>query len=316
MGLKMTQDAVVVGIDVSKDTLDVALLPTGESFSTPNKGKGWGKLVRRLAGRVVAVVAFEATGGYERGLLKALNAARLPAARVNPSRVRDFAKACGTLAKNDRLDARMIARFAASLPPRLTQPDPVIEALAELVNTRHQLTEEITRATNQAEHAVSALVGRMARRRIRSLKADLQLIEREIAKAIAADPRLASKDALLRTAPGVGPVTSATLLALLPELGQLANRPIASLVGVAPFDHDSGKLKGQRCIWGGRQSVRDALYMAALGAIRARQSIFRACYLRLVAKGKKPKVAIVAVIRKLVTTLNAMIRDQSAWKPA
>jgi len=312
----MTQEALVVGIDVSKDTLDVAILPTGESFSVPNKGKGWGKLIRRLAGKPVAVVAFEATGGYERGLLKALNAARLPAARVNPSRVRDFAKATGTLAKNDRLDARMIARFAASLPPRPTEPDPAVEALAELVNVRRQLSEEITRVANQAEHALSALVKRIARRRIGSLQADLKLVEQEIAKAIAADPRFADKDVLMRTAPGVGAVTSATLLALLPELGQLANRPVASLVGVAPFDHDSGKLKGQRCIWGGRQPVRDALYMAALGAIRTRHSIFRACYQRLIAKGKRPKVAIVAVMRKLLTTLNAMLRDTRAWSPA
>jgi transposase len=312
----MTQEALVVGIDVSKDTLDVAILPTGECFSVPNKGKGWGKLIRRLAGKPVAVVAFEATGGYERGLLKALNAARLPAARVNPSRVRDFAKASGTLAKNDRLDALMIARFAASLPPRLTKPDPAVEALAELVNVRRQLSEEITRVANQAEHPISALVRRLARRRIGNLQADLKLIEREIAKAIAADPRFAGKDILLCTAPGIGAVTSATLLALLPELGQLANRPVASLVGVAPFDHDSGKLKGQRCIWGGRQPVRDALYMAALGAIRTRHSIFQACYQRLIAKGKKPKVAIVAVMRKLVTTLNAMLRDNRAWNAA
>jgi transposase len=316
MGLKMTQDALVVGIDVSKDMLDVAILPTGESLRLPNTGKGWGKLTRRLLGKPVAVVTFEATGGYERGLLRALHAARLPAARINPSRARDFAKACGALAKNDRLDALMIARFAASLPPRLTEPDPSVDALAELVIARRQLSEDITRAGNQAEHALSAVVKRVARRRIRALQVDLKLIELEIAKAIAAEKRFADKDLLLRSAPGVGAVTSATLLALLPELGRLANRPAASLVGVAPFDHDSGKLKGQRCIWGGRRPVRDALYMAALGAIRTRQSIFRACYQRLVEKGKKPKVAIVAVMRKLITTLNAMLRDNRPWSPA
>ena len=312
----MTQDTLVVGIDVSKDMLDVAIWPNGESFRLANKGKGWGRLIRWLGGKPVAVVAFEATGGYERGLLKALNAARLPAARINPSRARDFAKASGALAKNDRLDAQMIARFAASLPPRLTEADPAVDALAELVTFRRQLSEEIVRAGNQAEQAVSALIRRMARRRIRSLTIDLKRLEQEITKAIATDPRFALKDGLMRSAPGIGPVTSATLLALLPELGQLGNRPVASLVGVAPYDHDSGKLKGQRCIWGGRRPVRDALYMAALGAIRTRQSIFRACYQRLVAKGKRPKVAIVAVIRKLVTTLNAMLRDNRAWTPA
>ena len=311
----MTQEALVVGIDVSKDMLDVAVLPTGEALRLPNTGKGWGKLVRRLVGRPVAVVAFEATGGYERGLLKALHAAGLPAARINPRRVRDFAKACGALAKNDRMDALIIARFAASLPPRLTELDPAVDALAELVCARRQLSEDITRAANQAEHAVSAVIRRIGGRRIRTLQAELKLIEQEIAKAIAAEARLADKDRLLRTAPGVGAVTSATLLALLPELGQLDNRAVACLVGVAPFDQDSGKLKGQRCIQGGRRPLRDALYMAALGAIRTRQSIFRACYQRLVANGKKPKVAIVAVMRKLITTLNAMLRDNHAWTP-
>jgi transposase len=316
MGPKMTQEALVVGIDVSKAMLDVAILPAGKGFSLPNKGKGWGRLIRRLSGKPVAVVAFEATGGYERGLLGALHAAGLPAARINPSRARDFARACGALAKNDRLDALMIARFAASLPPRLTEPDPSVDALAELVSVRRQLSEEITRAANQAEHALSVVVRRITKRRIRVLQADLKLIELEIAKAVAAETRFAEKDRLLRSAPGVGAVTSATLLALLPELGRLTNRGAACLVGVAPFDHDSGKLKGQRCIWGGRRPVRDVLYMAALGAIRTRNSIFRACYQRLVALGKKPKVAIVAVIRKLVTTLNAMLRDGLAWNPA
>ncbi len=311
----MTQDALIVGIDVSKDTLDVVILPAGESLKLPNKGKGWGKLIRRLAGKLVQVVAFEATGGYERGLLKALNEARLPAARVNPSRVRDFAKATGTLAKNDRLDAWMIARFAASLSPRLTRVDAAVDALAELVTVRRQISEEITRVGNQAQQAVSALVAKLARRRLRSLQTELKLLEQEIARAIASEPRFAHKDALMRSAPGIGPVTSATLLALLPELGQLANRPVASLVGVAPYDHDSGKLKGQRSIWGGRKAVRDALYMAALGAIRTRNSVFRDCYQRLIAKGKAAKVAIVAVIRKLATTLNAMLRDDRAWTP-
>jgi transposase len=313
MGLKMTQEEIVVGIDVSKDVCDVAVLPTGETFQVANTAAGLGKLARRLRGKPVAVAAFEATGGYERGLLKALDADGVPTARLNPSRVRDFAKACGGLAKNDRLDALAIARFAATLPPRLTKPDPAVEALAELVVARDQLGEEITRIANQAEHTLHPMLKRMAQRRIRRLEIDLKLLDQEIAKAVAGDHRFAHKDGLMRTAPGVGPVTSPTLLALLPELGQITNRAIASLVGVAPFDHDSGKLKGQRSIWGGRQAVRDALYMAALGAIRSKNTIFRACYQRLLAKGKKPKVAIVAVMRKLVTTLNAMLRDDRAW---
>lgn len=311
----MTQEALIVGIDVSMATLDVVILPTGEALSLPNVAEGWRRLVRRLGGKPVRVVAFEATGGYERGLLKALIEAELPAARVNPGRVRDFARASGTLAKNDRLDALAIARFAQALPPRLTLSDPVTDALAELVTARRQIVQDLTRTGNQADHAVNVVLKRSFRRRLRGLEADLRLVDLEIAKAVAADPDLAGRGEILRSAPGVGPVASATLLALLPELGKLENRQIAGLVGVAPYDHDSGKMRGQRSIWGGRKPVRDILYMAALGAIRSKQTIFRACYDRLVAAGKKPKVAIVAVMRRLITTLNAMIRNNTLWSP-
>ena len=312
----MAQDVCVVGIDVSKAMLDIVILPDGETLRLANTAKGWGGLIRRLRRREVTVVAFEATGGYERGLLKALHEARLPAARINPGRVRDFARASGTLAKNDRLDALMIARFAERMAPRLTAPDPTVDALAELVTARRQISQDLTRMANQAAHAVSALLKRTFQRRLRALETDLKLLDREIAKAVAADPQLAAKDAVLRSTPGIGPVTSPILLALLPELGRIGNRPIAGLVGVAPYDHDSGQLRGPRSIWGGRQAVRDALYMAALAAIRARNTIFRACYERLTANGKKPKVAIVAVMRKLVTTLNAMLRDNTSWAKA
>lgn len=312
----MTQDALVVGIDVSKAMLDVVILPLGEVLRVDNSASGWRKLIGRLRRETVAVVAFEATGGYERGLLRALNTACLPAARMNPGRVREFAKACGTLAKNDRLDALMIARFAQTLPPRLTRPDPAVEALAELVTARRQLSEDLTRSANQAEHALSATLKRLFRRRLRALETELKLIDLEIAKLVASTPELARKNTLLRSAPGVGPVTSSTLLGLLPELGQLAARPIASLIGVAPYDHDSGTLRGQRCIWGGRQPVRNALYMAALGASRTKGSCFQTFYQKLINAGKKPKVAIVAVMRKLATTLNAMLKQNQPWQPA
>ena len=310
----MTQDALVVGIDVSKATLDVAILPTGETFQVGNDQAGWRELISRLRRRAVAVVAFEATGGYERGLLKALNKARLPAARVNPCRIRDFAKASGVLAKTDRLDALMIARFAQSLPPRLTQPDPATQILTELVTTRRQISDDITRVSNQAAQATAAVVKRVFQRRLRGLKAELKLLDMEIVKAIAADETLAHKDALMRTAPSVGPVVSATMLALMPELGKIDNRAVAALVGVAPFAHDSGKLKGQRCIWGGREAVRNALYMAALSAIRTTKAPFRAFYKRLIANGKEPKVALVAVMRKIAITHNAMIKADQPWK--
>jgi transposase len=312
----MTQEAFVVGIDVSKEVLDVALLPTGETFQVANTPKGFGKLIRRLRFVAVQVVAFEATGGYERGLLKALHAAGLPPARINPARLRDFAKACGTLAKNDRLDALMIARFAQTLPPRLTEPDPEVDALAELVVARRQLSDAITVATNQAQHARNGLVQRMAKAQIKRLQADLKRLELEIKRVVTANPRFARKDVLLRSAPGVGPVTSATLIALMPELGRIPNKAIACLTGVAPFDHDSGKLKGQRCIWGGRRPVRDSLYMAALGAVRTRKSPLRAFHQALLDAGKKKKVALVAVMRKLIVALNAMLRLDQPWRSA
>lgn len=311
----MTQEALIVGIDVSMATLDVVILPTGEALSLPNAAEGWRRLVRRLGGKPVAVVAFEASGGYERGLLKALVEADLPAARVNPARVRNFARAGGILAKNDRLDALAIARFAQALPPRLTVSDPVIDALAELVTARRQIVQDMTRTANQADHAVNPVLKRSFRRRLRGLEADLRLVDLEIAKAMAADQSLACRGDILRSAPGVGPVASATFLALLPELGKLENRQIAGLVGVAPYDHDSGQMRGRRSIWGGRKPVRDILYMAALGAIRSKQTIFKACYDRLIANGKRPKVAIVAIMRKLITTLNAMLRNNTQWSP-
>lgn len=312
----MTQDAIVVGIDVSMARLDVAVLPTGESFQLANTPKGVGKLIGKLRLRKVEVVAFEATGGYERDLLKALRKASLPAARINPARLRDFAKACGTLAKNDRLDALMIARFAKTLPPRLTELDPEVDALAELVTARRQLCDQLTTVTNQADHAQDGLVRRIAKGQIKRLQADIKRLDLEIARRVAESPGFAQKGALMRTAPGVGPVVSATLLALLPELGRISNRAVACLVGVAPFDHDSGKLKGQRCIAGGRRPVRDALYMAALGATRAKTSPFRTFYQTLLDKGKSKKVALVAVMRKLIVALNAMLRDNLAWRTA
>jgi transposase len=312
----MTQDALVVGIDISKDRLDVAVLETKQSFQLANTPKGFAKLIRKLRLATIEVIAFEATGGYERGLLKALNQAGLPAARINPARLRDFAKACGTLAKNDRLDAWMIARFAKTLPPRLTEPDPEAGALAELVTARRQLVETLTAMTNQAHQTRTRQIQRIARALIKRLQVDIKRLDLEIARLVAQAPGFAKRAGLMRTAPGVGPVAGATFLALLPELGRLSNRAIACLVGVAPFDHDSGKLKGQRCIAGGRKPVRDVLYMAALGAVKAKASPYRAVYQALLDKGKKKKVALVAVMRRLIVALNAMLRDNSPWRSA
>jgi transposase len=313
--MKMTQDGVFVGIDVSKATLDVAVWPTGESFQVGNDQEGWAELVRRLRKLRPEAVGLEASGGYEREAIRALSKAELPVRRLNPLRVRQFAQSIGLLAKTDRIDALAIARFVATVPTRVEQPDAAVEALAELVTARRQICEELVRASNQAEHASQPLLRRIGRRRIERLQQDLLDLDKAIKDAVQADPELARKDQLLRSVPGVGPVFSHTLLALLPELGALTNRQVAALVGVAPFARDSGTFRGERHICGGRQAVRDIAYMAALAGGR-HNPVLAAFRKRLLAAGKKPKVALVAMIRKLVTILNAILREGQPWQPA
>jgi len=311
----MAREKVFVGIDVSKERLDVAIWPTGEGLEVRNDRDGWRALVRQLRRLPVEAIALEASGGYERGVLRALLDAGLPARLVNPLRVRQFARACGTLAKNDRLDAVAIARFVAAVPQRSLQRSRTTEALAELVTARRQLTDELARAKNQAQHSGQPVIARLAKRRIERLKADLIILEKAIATAVAADADLTRKNALMRSVPGVGPVFAHSLLALMPELGSLTNRQAASLLGVAPFDFDSGAFKGQRRIFGGRRDLRDVAYMAAMVATSF-NPIFKAFSERLKAAGKRPKVAIVAVMRKLIITLNAMLRDNLPWRYA
>jgi transposase len=313
--MKMPQESVFVGIDVAKDHLDVAVIPSGEAFRLPNDREGRAALVGRLRRLGPEAVGLEASGGYEQAVLKALLKADLPGRRLNPFRVRQFALALGVLAKNDRIDARLIARFVATLPTRQAVHDEAAEAIAELVTSRRQMTEDLTRANNQAEHSRSAFVRRLAKRRGQRLGDDIRALDKEMARLVAANPELARKEAILRSVPGVGPVLAHTLLGLLSELGALTNRQIAALVGVAPFDWDSGRFKGQRHIYGGRQAVRDVVYMAALAGGR-HNPVLKAVRERLLAAGKKPKVVLVALMRKLITTLNAMLRDGRAWAPA
>lgn len=313
--MKMPQESVFVGIDVAKDHLDVAVVPSGETFHLANDRAGRAELVRRLRRLGPDAVGLEASGGYERAVLKALLKADLPARRLNPFRVRQFAQALGVLAKNDRIDANIIALFVATLPTRQAVRDEAAEAVAELVTARRQLSEELTRATSQGEHAQAAIVRRLARRRAQRLAADIGALDQALTKLVALDPELSRKQAILRSVPGVGPVLGHTLLGLLPELGKLTNRQIAALVGVAPFDCDSGRFRGQRHIFGGRQAVRDVVYMAALAGGR-HNPVLKAFRERLLAAGKKPKVVLVALMRKLITTLNAMLRDGRTWAPA
>jgi transposase len=308
----MTQSAVHVGIDVAKDRLDVALGPTGPGFVVDNSPAGWKALQQRLTGLPVSAIGLEASGGYERGVLRALLAAGFSVRLINPFRLRQFAKALGVFAKNDRLDARVIARFLAQMPTRAAVRHPAAERLAELVQARRQLSEELVRLENQSTPVADALLKRLLQRRRARLRADLLLLDKRLAEQIAADAALAARARLLRSVPGVGPVLAATLLALLPELGSLSRQQIAALVGVAPFDYESGKFQGERRIWGGRAGVRSALYMAALSGSRC-NPVLQAFHARLKAAGKLPKVALVAVMRKLITTLNAMVRDGREW---
>jgi transposase len=310
----MTHSPMHVGIDVSKAWLDVATWPTGTAFRVANTAVGWAELVARLSTLPIAAIGLEASGGYERGVLRHLLDAGLSARRINPFQLRQFAKACGIRAKNDRLDAAMIARFLAQMPSREVLRHPAAEALAALVLARRQLTEEHVRLQNQSAQVEDAFLRRFHRQRLARLKADILRLDRRLAEQVAANPDFAHRQRLLRSAPGVGPVLAHTLLALMPELGSLSGPEAAALAGVAPYDWDSGTYAGQRHIWGGRAPVRCALYMACLAAARHNPRL-KPCYDRLIAKGKPAKVALVAIMRKLITMLNAMLRDKLEWIP-
>lgn len=309
----MAQQDGFVGIDVSKAQLDVCLWPEGEARGFANDPQGLRDLVRWLRCKKPQAVGFEASGGYERALLAALCKADLPARRVNPARLRQFARAAGVFAKNDRIDAAMIARFCATLPQREVHHDPALAELAELVTARRQLVEERTRCTNQASQTRIAILGRIAAQRIKRLSAEIALVEAEIARLVAANPELAQRQTIMRSVPGIGAATAATLTAFMPELGTMNARQAAALIGVAPFDCESGAFKGKRRIIGGRKPPRDALYMAALVASR-KNYLMAVFYQRMCNAGKPPKVALVAIMRKLITTLNAMIKNNQTWR--
>lgn len=296
-----------VGIDTSKDWLDVAVLESGECWRVSNDAEGWAELAKALKGRK-AVVGIEASGGYERGVIRALVKAKVDIRSINPLRLRRFAQAAGVKAKNDRIDAMMIARFVSVLPSRAVRVDPVRDRLGELVGARSQLQKDLTRIQNQAGQLREALVIRLRERQIARLKAEIVLLDKTIAALVASTEAFARKATLMRSLCGVGPVFSHTLLAFMPELGELSSRQAASLIGVAPFDRDSGKHQGQRTIWGGRQSIRDVAYMAAVSASRHNPTL-KAFHDKLVTAGKPAKVALTAVMRKLIITLNAMLRD-------
>jgi transposase len=303
-----------IGIDVSKATLDVHVLPGDEAWSAPNEAEAMHALVTRLAALQPTLIVLEATGGLERRVLAALLVAKLPAVAVNPRQVRDFAKATGHLAKTDALDARVLSLFADRIRP-LVRParDEETQELDALIVRRRQVVDMITAEKNRLASAPpSKRVIRAIRKTIACLQKQLDEIDSDINSAVRGSSAWREKDDLLQGVPGVGKVLSRTLLAQAPEIGTLTRKQIAALIGLAPLNRDSGKQHGRRCIWGGRAQVRQVLYMGTLAAIRC-NPVISAFNARLVAAGKLPMVAIVACMRKLLTILNAMLRSNSPW---
>jgi transposase len=302
-----------MGIDISKDSFDVALDPPQQAFKYVYDADGIARFIAQLAVLKPSLIVLEATGGYERRLVACIHEAGLPLAVINPRQARDFAKATGQLAKTDRVDAAVLASFGRKLAPT---PKPATSAeqllLAELAARRRQLILMRTSESNRLQQAVSKSILKSIQRHINLLNAEIEKLDTEISALIASNSAWALTDQLVQTVPGVGPATSAMLIAALPELGLLNRQQIAALAGLAPFTRDSGTFHGQRSIWGGRASVRCALYMAALTAKRCNSKI-QAFAKRLEDQHKPFKVVITACMRKLLTLLNAMVKTNSKW---
>jgi transposase len=304
-----------VGIDVSESCLEVCVLPQATRRRFSQDGAGWQALGQMVALQPVPLVVIEATGGLERPAARLLNAAGIAVAVVNPRHTRQFAKGLGWLAKTDRLDAFMLARYGELARPTAHPPLDVAQArLQALVLRRRQLAQEINGEGNRLRRASEPLIRASLSAHLAWLKAELVTLDAHIAAALAAQPEAAERAALLASVPGIGPVATSALLALLPELGRRDGKTIAALAGLAPIAQDSGKRRGQRCIQGGRAVVRCALYMATLVASR-HNPVIRAFYQRLVAAGKARKLALTAAMRKLLVILNAMLGDGTAWNP-
>lgn len=307
-------DELFVGIDVSKRQLDMAVWGKKDIWQYGNDESGILKVVKQLKEMSPTLIVLEASGGWEMTLVAELAFAKLPATVVNPTRVRDFARATGQWAKTDKLDALMLARFAQAIRPEVRPLRNEQEAyLAALVTRRRQVIEILTAEKNRRS-TTHGLIGQRLEEHISWLEDELISLKEEIDRFIQSSSVWQEKEALLQSVPGVGPVTSFTLLAELPELGTLNRQKIAALVGVAPFNRDSGPRRGKRRIFGGRAGVRGALYMAALVGSRS-NPVIRAFYERLIARGKEKKVALAACMRKLLVILNAMLRDRKPWNP-
>lgn len=307
-------DAVYVGIDVSKDRLDTHVLPGGEAFAVARNGAGVAELVARLKALSPALIALEATGGFETIVAAGLAAAALPVVVVNPAQVRHYAQALGKRAKTDPIDALVIARFIeATRPAPRPLPDETTQLLADLVARRRQIVEMMA-AEGQRERRADKRLKKSIVRLRKALEKELAELDGEIDDQMRGTPAWAEKEDLLASVPGVGPVIARTLIAELPELGALGRKQIAALAGLAPFTRQSGQWRGKSFIGGGRKSVRSALFMGAMVAARYNPAL-KAFRDRLVESGKPKILALVAVARKLLTILNAIIRDKTPWRP-
>jgi transposase len=308
-------DATVIGIDVSKDRLDVHVLPTGEAFRVSRDAAGLEALVDRLLPLMPKIVAVEATGGFETVVAASLAAASLPVVVVNPAQIRDFARAVGKRSKTDPIDAAIIAGFVAATNPEVRPlPDEDTQALADLVTRRRQIIAMIV-AERQREKRAARRMQKSIHRLLKALQKELTEIDADIDDAVRGSPVWREKENLLASVPGIGPIIARTLIAELPELGSLDRRKVAALVGLAPFTRQSGQWRGRSFIGGGRAAVRSALFLGALTAARWNPSL-RVFHQRLIASGKPKMVAIIAVARKLLTILNAILRDKIPWQVA
>jgi transposase len=312
----MNASTTFVGIDVAKARLDVHCRPDGLTFQHANDPDGIAALVARLQAARPALIVLEATGGYEIPAVAALAAAGLPVAVINPRQARDFAKATGQLAKNDRIDAAVLAHFAEAIRPQPRPlPDAEVRSLEALLTRRRQLLEMLTMEQNRLGSCTDPAVRTDLQAHLAWLSERLSGSEKELTEAVRGSPVWRAKDDLLQSIKGIGPVASRTLLAGLPELGTVTGKEAAALAGLAPFDDDSGKRRGTRHVRGGRSEVRAVLYMAALSAVRY-NPVLRAFHDRLQRQGKKAKVILTAVARKLVVLANAILRDGRPWNPS
>ena len=310
----MGKERPSVGIDVSKATLDLSLYPGGKSWQADHNPAGISALAEELAALEPAVVVVEATGGLEVSLAMALGSAGLPVTVVNPRKVRDFARATGRLAKTDKLDAQVLAQFGAMVqPPVRPLPDEARLELRALVTRRQQLLEMITAEKNRMRRTTPGVRQRIEVN-VQWLQAQLKELDRDQGDFLRSSPLWHEEAKVIQSAPGVGPIVTATLIARMPELGSLNGKEAAALVGVAPFNRDSGTLRGKRTVWGGRAPLRTALYMATLSATR-HNPVLRDFYHRLCAAGKPKKVALTACLRKLVVILNSMVKHRRPWNP-